>query len=179
LFRAGSTGIVDPRDAAKVVFAGSIVQLGVGVSGLEEVAKEAFAAHAPAFPQTSATIRYDVPPEGVDGRTVGDLALQLRYRDGDGRVVATLTEVAVGEGSGQPGTVSERSLLTFDSASGNYGSASNNFRTHRSELGPGDPEAGHQIDFGSNVYYVVLVLSGPEGLVGQPPAMSSIAIVGA
>jgi len=34
------------------------------------------------------------------------------------------------------------------------------------------------VDFGSNVYYVVLVLSGPDGLVGEPAAVSSISIVG-
>jgi hypothetical protein len=187
MLSAGSLGVVNPGDAGKIIFFGSIVQLGVGVGGLELAAVDETVASrvwsqasAVVFPQTSATLRYDVPPEGVQGWAVGNLQLQLRYRNGSGRVVATLIEVEVASpGPGQPDAVVERPLIAFDSASPDYG-LSNQFQTHRTERQvEGDPTADHILSFGPNVYYIVVVLSGPEAAVGHPPAVSSIEILSA
>jgi hypothetical protein len=176
----GSVGTVDPRDISKVVFAGSIVQLGFGIGGLETAATSgAVAARVTLFPEVTATIRYAVPPEGVTGVALGELALLLRYRDGDGRVVATLTEVAVPPARpGEPTTVAETPLLQFDSADPSFGGSSQSFRTHVAQLPVPSDLSGHILDFGQNDYYIALSLTGPEVPFRQPPAVSEIGIVG-
>jgi hypothetical protein len=180
MFSVGSVGTVDPRDINKVVFAGSIVQLGFGVGGLESsAARMAPAARTIAFPHVTATIRYGVPPEGLSGSVLGNLALKLRYRDGDGRVVATLIEVAVPPARpGEPGTVVESPLLQFDSSDPDFGGSWVGFRTHVAQLPIPSDLSEHVIDFDNNLYYIALSLTGPEFIIGYPPAVSAIEIVG-
>jgi hypothetical protein len=180
MFWVASTGVVNPADAHKIVCMGSIVQLGASIGGLESeaaVAPPAGGQAAAPFPQTSATLRYNVPPEGLQLSEVGAWELMLRYRNGNGRVLATLMEVDVPEGGpGQPDTVVERPLIGFNSSDPGFGGASPFFRTHRSGV-PESPST-HTIDFGQHVYYISVTLSGPEVVVGVPPAVSSIQIVG-
>jgi hypothetical protein len=125
----------------------------------------------------TATIRYGVPPDGLGGVGLGALGLQLRYRAGDGQVVATLIEVAVPPGSpGEPTTVTETPLLEFDSTQ--FDAAQGGFLTHIATTGVDSPDARHVLEFGPNVYYIALSLTGPEFVLGHPPAVSSIEIVG-
>jgi hypothetical protein len=179
MFSVGSVGAVDPRDVGKVVFAGSIAQLGFGIGGLEPLVAASAAARVIALPEVTATIRYGVPPEGVIGKELRDVALQLRYRDGNGRVVATLIEVAVPAAApGEPGNVAERALLQFDSADPSYGGSSGSFRTHAAQVPLSSGLASHVLDFDQNVYYISLTLTGPEVVIGHPPAVAAIEIVG-
>ena len=82
----GLFGTPDPGDASKVVFSGSVVQLGLGIGTTAPVA-EPSAARVIIFPTVTATLRYAVGSEGVDQESLNNLELLLRYRDGDGRVV--------------------------------------------------------------------------------------------
>jgi len=178
-----SIGVINPQDITKVVVAGSVVQLGAGIVGVESAAADvALAVHLPAALPISATIRYDVPSEDVAGHKLGDLTLQIRYRDGDGRVVATLIEVDRANPVTEPpdpGTVREQALLQFDSANvsappGPFTS----FRTRMVGLPVGDPLFDHVLDIDSNAYYIALTLSGPGVVVAvHPPAVSTLGLI--
>jgi hypothetical protein len=179
MFSVGSVGIVDPGDTGKVVCAGPVVQLGVGIGGLEPPvagAGDAVAARVSVL-QTAATIRYPVPAEEPALSSVlGLIALQLRYRSGDGRVIATLMEVAVPPGgTGDPGTVSERTLLQIDSASL---AASAFFLTANAHLPRDSALYDYQLAFGPNVYYVTVTLTKPAIVIGQPPAVAALELIG-
>jgi hypothetical protein len=174
-----SIGAINPPDISKVVIAGSVVQLGVGVGGVEtEVAEAATPVHP--IPQlTSATLRYDVSPEGIDRNKLSGLGLQVRYRDGGGHVVATLIEVDVPAPRGaDSGTVTERPLLTFDSAGGDFGGPFTSFVTKIEALDSGLPLGDHVMDFSSHAYYITLVLIGPAvAVAAHPPAVSSLGLI--
>lgn len=179
MYTVGSAGIVDPSDSGKVVCAGPVAQLGIGVSGLEPpvAGTEGALAARVTLPQTMATIRYPVPAEGPAlSSALGLLGLVLRYRSGTGRVVATLLEVPVlYDELGDPGTVTERVLLQFDSASAAPSAA---FRTVIARLPRASGLYGYLLQFGPNVYYVDLTLTGSAIVAGQPPAVAAIEIVG-
>jgi hypothetical protein len=180
MFSVGSVGIVDPGDSGKVVCAGPIIQLGAGIGGLEPVVAEAPAAVAARVSvlQTAATIRYPVPvEEPAVSSVLGLIALQLRYRSGDGRAIATLMEVAVPPGGpGDSGTVSERPLLQFDSSTS--GAASVFFQTANAHLPRDSALYDYRLAFGPNVYYVSLTLTGPAFVAGQPPAVAAVELIG-
>jgi hypothetical protein len=173
-----STGVINSPDTSKVVIVGSVVQLGVGIGGVEpEVAEAAIPVHP--IPQlTSATLRYDVAPEGIDGNQLGGLGLQVRYRDGSGHVVATLIEVdAPFPATADSGTVTERTLLQFDSASPAFGGPAASFRTRMATLATASPFFDHEMDFGSHAYYITLVLIGPAvAVAAHPPAVSTLGL---
>jgi hypothetical protein len=181
MLTVASIGAINPQDISKVLIAGSVVQLGSDIVGVESAeADAAFAVHLPVLPPISATVRYDVAPEGVTGQ-LGGLVLQVRYRDGNGRVVATLIEVdRSNPGPEHPdsGTVREQALLQFDSANPDVGGPFTSFRTGVvSHAVFGDPLSSHEMDFGRNAYYIALTLSGP-GLVvaAHPPAVSTLGL---
>ena len=160
MYSVGSVGTVDPGDASKVVFAGSVVQLGLGIGGIEPA--RANNPEAIVRPSVTATIRYGVTPDS-DGAELGSLMLVLRYRPGDGRVFATLIEVPILLfDPNDPGIVTETALLQFDSAEF-AGSAG--FQT-KLVGGPTGPTPNHVLDFRNNVYYIALLLTRPEFVVG-------------
>ena len=169
MYAVGSVGTVDPADVGNVVFVGSVAQLKLGRVGGAEPA-QADNPDVILIPDFSATIRYEVTPDS-DGAELGALMLVLRFSPGNGRVVATLTEVPILLfDPHDPGTVTETALLQFDSAEFD-GSAG--FQT-KLVGGPAGPTPGHVLDFTNNVYYIAVVLTLPEFPTGQPPAVSAI-----
>jgi hypothetical protein len=169
MYAVGSVGTVDPADVGNVVFAGSVAQLKLGRVGGTEPA-QADDPDVILIPDFSATIRYEVTPDS-DGAELGALMLVLRFSPGNGRVVATLTEVPILLfDPHDPGTVTETALLQFDSAEFD-GSAG--FQT-KLVGGPAGPTPDHVLDFTNNVYYIAVVLTLPEFPTGQPPAVSAI-----
>ena len=171
----GSVGTVDLADTSKINFSGSVAQLGRSI-GVVEPAPVATAALAGGVtrPKITATIRYGVTAFGLDGFALGDFNLRLRYRDGDGQVVATFIEEPIPVGPTDPGTVVENSLIRFDSTSASFGGPSNVFRTHDAKAATG--QFKHLISFTGNVYYVDLVMTAPAIQLGQAPAVSAIEI---
>jgi hypothetical protein len=170
MYFAGSAGTVDPADVVMVTYNGCIVQLGAGPPVTKPAAEPATGIPRP---QTTATIRYPVTTE-VSGAVLGAVMLALRYRPGDGRVLATLNEVPLLIGVyADPGTVTETTLLEYDS---NTYKASQDFLTNSSG-GPGTANPTHPLDFASNLYYVTLILTAPETTVGTPPAVAAIGVV--
>jgi hypothetical protein len=158
----GSVGTVDVADIGKVVFDKSIVQLGHGLAP-PQVAEQL----ARPRPLVSATIRYGVTQEGFGTATnVAGLELWTRFRQGDGRVVATLIEVNVDSGA-------EATLLTFDTEL--FGAAGPaNF--HVGEAGPG--EFKRELNFTLCVYYVSVSLTRPDvPFLGIPPAVATLQLV--
>ena len=154
----GSVGTVDVADIGKVVFDGPIVQLGHGL------APPMVGGLARTRPQVSATIRYGVTPEGFGpARIVAALELWPRFRQGDGRVVATLIEVNINSGV-------ETTLITFDSVPfGAGGPASFHVGQAASD------GSQHELNFSHCAYYVSVSLSGPEGpALGTPPAVATL-----
>jgi hypothetical protein len=174
MYNVGSAGTVDPGDIAKVECIGSIIQLrgapsGVGLQSPPPAAAEVGIPQ----PEITATIRYAVSGE-FDGWHLGDLMFVVRYRPGNGNVVAVLNEVPLwsfappGE---DPGTVTETTLLTFDAVE-----TTDKFLTSE-EGGPTNTNANHVLNFTENFYYVALTLSAPERVVGTPPAVAAIELV--
>lgn len=164
----GSAGTVDVKDLSKVIFTKSIVQLGLGIAPPMVTNKVARAKPVKVMgTKVTATIRYGVTQEGLGGLLhPGLVELNLRYRDGDGRVVASLIEVAIATGV-------ETSLIKWDSTS--FGlSPSPNFKvrfvTNTGAL------ARRPLNFRDNAYYVSLSLSAVQGpvVLRNPPAVSVI-----
>jgi len=168
----GSTGAIDVGDIGKVIFSGSVVQLGDGAGGV--VVNHSTAAQAILLPQVTATIRYEVAPADINGTALGNWKLQMRYRSGNGRVTATLTEVALGGATVPPviGPVVETSLLTV----GSTVPSGDAFVTYNLALDPISPNFRHVLNFNNNAYYVVVTLSGEGLVVGHPPAISSVGL---
>jgi hypothetical protein len=169
MYSVGSVGTVDPADAGKVVFAGSVAQLSGNRPGKTEPA-QADTPEVILFPTVSATIRYEVTPDS-DGAELGSLMLLLRYSPGQGGVLATLTEVPILLfDPHDPGTVTETALLQFDSADFERSAG---FQT-KLVGGPTGPTPNHVLDFTNNVYYIAVLLTLPEFPSGIPPAVSAI-----
>jgi hypothetical protein len=169
MYSVGSTGTVDPADAGKVTFAGSVAQLVLGRVGGSDPA-QADNPDVIFVPDFSATIRYDVTAES-DGAELGALMLVMRFSTGNGRIVATLTEVpTLLFVFDDPGTVTETALLRFDT---NEFDQSYDFQT-KLVGGPDGPTPDHVLDFTNNAYYISVVLTLPEFPTGEPPAFSAI-----
>jgi hypothetical protein len=178
MYSVASAGTVDPADAGKLVCIGSVLQLGQGLSALPPeagggqpppVADEA--AHI-ALPSLRATVRYAVAPD-VGGMALNVLWLALRYRSGDGSIVASLFEVPLfllGSALGDdPGTVSQTQLLQFE------GTASTTFRTDAaSGLGASDP--AHVLDFANYAYYAEVSIASPAIESPWPPAIAAVGV---
>jgi hypothetical protein len=164
----GSAGTVDVRDLGKVLFAKSVVQLGPGIAPpvLSTKATRTKAVKA-AGTNVTATIRYGVTQEGFGGiLEAGLVELNLRYRDGDGRVIASWIEVAIATGV-------ETTLIKWDSTSFGLAPSPNfqvRFATNTGIL------ARRRLNFRDNAYYVSLSLSALKGSVvlANPPAVSVI-----
>jgi hypothetical protein len=168
----GSAGTVDVADLNGVVFSGSIVQLGlpeptqIGPSTAD--AEERIVVDGT---QEQAVIRYNVTP--VDGlfptaqsNPVGPVYnLTLRYRVGEGRIVAKLIQVGILTGE-------ETTLINWDTASAIFLPEGNSW--HTSDLGANSYVGS--LDFASNAYYIELTLSAVVGLIPlkYPPAVSVI-----
>ena len=106
-------------------------------------------------------IRYGVTP--VDGvlNQLG-LGLNLRYRDGSGRVVAVLIEVDIATGNEQPPIITFHSKMSVPS---------NAFQVKVQGL------SNKKLDFTNNAYYVELMLtasSHPPMPILFPPKVSVI-----
>jgi hypothetical protein len=168
----GSGGVVDVGDLTKVVFGGSVAQLGHGIGGI--AVTRSTIARAISLPQTTATIRYAVPEDGFQGTAVGVWRLQMRYRTGTGRVSATLMEVDLGVVivPSVIGPVVETPLLMVESAV----PSGDEFVTYYATATPRSDQAKHVFDFNNHAYYVVVTLSGEEIVVGYPPAISTIGL---
>jgi hypothetical protein len=166
MFYAGSAGTVNPGGTAGLVCTGGIIQLGQGVQGSRP-------AIGITLPHITATIRYAVPAD-FGNPQLGAVMLVLRYRPGSGRIVATLNEVPLLYADpADPGTVTESTLLEFDSAAFD---ASAVFQTH-SVGGPANPNPAHVLNFTENAYYISVSLTAPEIAVGDPPAVAAIGVV--
>jgi hypothetical protein len=201
-FCPGSLGIVDPRDVSKVVFEGAVARLASDVvapggGSRTEVEAQRAVAVAPvgeqAFAtmrygeQVFATIRYPVPDRFGQGE-LGGWAIVIRYRDGDGRVIANLMETSIPQGLSNSRPSSSRTLLTFDSAELGadglgpiFGPPEPYFRTHKrglDETGPPSPLSNYTPDPGANVYYLEVTLTGRLFGGPYPPAVAAIGIAG-
>ena len=171
----GSAGTLDPSSVGKILFDGAIAQLGVGLGGVVVAASARTEARTEAagrvfFPTISATIRYAVTaPDGIDGVDSYKVALQLRYRSGDGQVIATLFQVPMPVVPNDPGSVIETPLNQYDSNI--YGGPVDTFQN--GDVGNLVP--GHIIDFTNNVYYVAVTLIAPNRpILSVPPAVAAI-----
>jgi hypothetical protein len=149
----GSAGVVNLPDIGKILFNQSVAQLGPASPVVIHTVEPS------ALPTQTITaiIRYGVVP--VDGVYIPDsslgIALKLRYRGGDGHVLAKLKQVNIETG------VEALPILTFDS--GPPMPASNDFQTQTS------PVNDVELDFVTNAYYVELTLSLTEPRIARPP----------
>jgi hypothetical protein len=161
----GSAGTSNATDLSKLILFNSVVQLGPGIAG---AMPSAVPAARGLGTTVSSVVRYNVTPvDGVanpGGRSYG---LRLRFRDGDGHVVARLIQVNIENGTETP-------VVTFDS------------RTTGRNPQPGfqtvtQAAASPELDFLEHAYYVELTLSVLEPLPGMivasPPAVSIIQLM--
>ena len=168
-----SAGTVDPGDLSQIACEGSTVQL---------LAKDVLSREGP-----TATIRYAVPPSAIpNGQEVGQVMLVIRLRPGGGNVQATFMEARIDpaqQGDIQipdPGTVSEATLIQFDSAKPNtaFPIATDTFQTLIAL--PVSPASSHLFNTELNAYYIALTLNTPTGphLTKSLllPAVSAVAI---
>ena len=174
----GSAGTVDVADQEKVIFYNSVVQLGTGYSGGRvgnapgSLGSEAGVAARIVKPfLVSAVVRYNVT--AVDGVFPGEganLALRLRYRDGQGWLVARFIQLNLALGS-------ENVIGLFDTRGVNHLGdplgGNNNFVVDYV-----NPGGLFDLDFTTDVYYIELTLSAMESVstipLQYPPAVSAI-----
>ena len=157
----GSAGVVDSSDVGKIVFIGSIAQLGVGI--LPPVAETSVSAPIDErvgipIPKETATIRYPVQQEELGDDVVR--LLVVRYRDGNGSVTVQLIQVSAETGV-------ETTLISLESGVGFP--RSNNFHNEISQ-------GTFATDFVQNAYYVAVTLTRPSILIGIPPAIQLMQI---
>jgi len=149
-----SAGSVDPADTGKLVFIGGIAQLGAGepvVLGSAPRRLERIA-----LPTVRAKIRYPVQEKDLLNQAPGVWDLNVRYRDGNGSVNIQLIQVTMATGV-------EQEIFTFQSGDG-Y-NRSNEFHNEINQ-------ATFGLNFGQNVYYVVVTLSALQTVeIGTPPAL--------
>jgi hypothetical protein len=157
-------------DTGKVVFIGSIAQLGIGIVGpvpsaaarIEEpVQGAARIEERIGFPTVMATIRYPVQQADLGGSGApGVWDLTVRYRDRNGSVTVQLIQVVVDTGA-------EHAVVILQGGVG-Y-NRSNNFHNEISQGTFG-------VDFEKNAYYVAVTLTGPALEIGTPPAIQLMQI---
>jgi hypothetical protein len=165
-----SAGVASAADLGKLVFANSIVQLGLGIGGISGASATAKSAEAPALSirgtLVAAVIRYGVDVSRRDFVTQAN-GIRVRYRDGSGFVVVRLVVVDMDTGV-------ESDLQGIDSRVGF--NPSDVFRVVSSinEGGaPLSPVPNHP------AFYIELtlgVLQPPNGLVPFPPAVQAIEV---
>jgi hypothetical protein len=166
----GSAGTVDVADQQNVIFYNSIVQLGAASPG--GIISEASIGPPPVV--VNAVVRYDVTP--VDGVFQGpedivNFTLRLRYRDGDGWLVARFIVVVIDTGV-------EVEYVRFDTRGTNLSGAplggNNNFVTN---IGQAPSWGPIPLDFVDNTCYIELTLSAViygNRPLAYPPAVSVI-----
>jgi hypothetical protein len=166
----GSVGIASAVDQNKLLLFNSVVQLGPGTGGVSKsldvsggVGAESLG--VPALStlgnQVTAVIRYGVDVSR-DALAQGVNGIKIRFRDGDGFVVARLIAVDIDSGV-------ESVLLGFDSRGE---SRSDSFRTQFNVLPGGFPPTSVH-----SAFYVELTLSVFQRIavpVAFPPAVSAI-----
>jgi hypothetical protein len=166
----GSAGIVDPGSTAKVVFSNSTVQLATGDGVL---------APSRLTPQASATIRFPISPADMPQVQVQEMQLNINYRLGNGRVEATLWEVAYW--LHPAGVVSEAALLKFTSDGDDAGIQTPNEFVSSAQphdvVGPTTfPPGNHVCDSTKNAYYITLTLTQPGPERTTPPVLVAPAV---
>jgi hypothetical protein len=161
----GSAGIVDLADISKVFFEGPLAQLGRGIS--PPPGREA----AIVGSTVTATIRYGVPPDSFGTLLEANVwALEVSFRQGDGRVIAELIEVDITTG------VEANPLLLYDTAIPGFGSTN----PQGFFVGQVDRDQGpqHPLNVSEKVYYVKLTLSHNDVIVERtPPAVAALLLV--
>jgi hypothetical protein len=177
----GSAGTVDVADQEKVIFYNSVVQLGTGYSGGRvgnapgSLGSEAGVAARIVKPfLVSAVVRYNVTAvDGVFQTAPDQLTLRLRYRDGQGWLVARLIQLNLELGI-------ENVIGLFDTRGVNHLGdplgGNNNFVVDY--VTPNN--LGGTADFTTDVYYIELTLSAMESVssipLQYPPAVSAIQV---
>ncbi len=158
----GSVGVVDNASTGKVVFIGSIAQLGLGIigPGLPVSAPMEERIRVIGLPTVSATIRYPVHEADLGDQPPGVWDLTVRYRDGNGSVIVQLIQVTLEDGA-------EAAVINFQSGVG-Y-NRSNNFHNQISQGTFGT-------NFENNAYYVAVTMTGPAIEIGIPPAIQLMQI---
>ena len=160
----GSVGVLNSSDGGKVLFTGSIAQLGIGIIGplpsAGALIEERRIEERIGVPTVTATLRYPVQEADLGDNSSGRVEPNVRYRDGNGSVVVQLIQVAVATGA-------EKLCVTLQSGVG-Y-NRSNNFHNELSQGTFGT-------DFRSNAYYVAVTLTGPAFEIGIPPAIQLMQI---
>jgi hypothetical protein len=157
----GSTGVANSADLNKIVFIGSIAQLGVGIAGTAGSASARIEERIGiVVPTETATLRYPVREQDLGDQAPGVWDLTVRYRDGNGSVTVQLIEVALETGI-------EKMVAIFQSGVG-Y-NRSNSFHN---QLG----QATFGTDFERNAYYVAVVLTAPSIELGVAPAIQLMQI---
>jgi hypothetical protein len=160
----GSSGVANSSDLNKVVFIGSIAQLGVGIGG--SIGGTAGSASAPieeriGIPTERATLRYPVHEADLgDDAAAGVWDLTVRYRDGNGSVTVQLIQVSVQTGM-------ETGLVILESGVG-Y----NRFNSFHNEISQGT----FGVYFERNAYYVAVTLAAPVIELGVAPAIQLMQI---
>jgi hypothetical protein len=195
VFLPGSVGTIDPNDIGKVVFDGAVAQLGHGILPPIPVAEAAVGAQALAGPaglpyaSVSATLRYPVlrkmiqdydPGPPGPGIPLWGLGIELRWRNGDGRIEATLVETDVPVPASPPEVldVASRPLIKFDSADPvKFGVPNPFFLTNIAMLDENDPLREYRVDERFHVYHLEVTLSGRQPYE-NPPAIAAIAVTG-
>jgi hypothetical protein len=156
---AGSSGVANSSDLSKIVFAGSIAQLGIGIGGIAGSAS----AHIEVtigLPKETATLRYPVHQADLGDGAPAVWNLTVRYRDGNGSVTIQLIQVAVATGN-------ETVVVVLQSGVG-Y-NRSNSFHNEISQGTFGT-------NFDGNVYYVAVTMTAPIIELGVAPAIQLMQI---
>lgn len=157
----GSVGVANSSDLNKVVFIGSIAQLGVGIGGTAGSASARIEERIGIpIPTETATLRYPVHEADLGDQTPGVSDLTVRYRDGNGSVTVHLIQVAVDTGV-------ETAVVTLQSGVGF--NRSNSFHNEISQGTFGT-------DFERNAYYVAVTLTAPTIELGVAPAIQLMQI---
>ena len=163
----GSAGTVGVADLGKVVLYNSVVQLGIGLAGAAGAEAASVAARASFVPQgvlTDAVIRYGLTST-VAFELGHALELRLRYRDGDGHLIARFIQVEITTGA-------EQTLLLFDSRAFPPPSINFKMKTQGASISP--------LNFNDHAYYIELTLSAFESPIrplSYPPGVSIIQLV--
>jgi hypothetical protein len=173
----GSVGIASAADQSKLLLFNSIVQLGPGTGVIVGGAAESEGISTSSRPSEphlqvlgnviNAVIRYgvDVPRETL----AGTAAMRIRYRDGNGIVLARLVTVDFASGA-------ESTLIAFDSRS--FGAPKSTFQTRFATPAQGGPIV---VPSENVAFYIEVTLSlferiGVPVLVAFPPAVAAMAL---
>jgi hypothetical protein len=171
----GSVGVASSADQSKLLLFKSVVQLGPGTGVIVARPSEHVGvpvssdpSGGPAFTRpgtfVSALIRYGVDVSR-DALVTGVGGMRIRYRDGDGFVIAQLWSVDFHTGE-------ESVLLGFDSRFN--GTAKDSFQTKISLTKDGGPIVVSGVNVAFYIQLTLAVFHPVEVPVAFPPAVSAI-----